>query len=89
MCLEEMTGSVIPCGYLYYGKTRRRAEVIFDDALRDRVSSIISEMYFLLENGITPPAELKKSCGSCSLVNLCVPQLSLKKTVDSYLERFV
>lgn len=89
ICLEEMTDSEIPCGYLYYGKTKRRTEVIFDDSLRERVSSIISEMYSLTDKGITPQPELKKSCESCSLVNICIPQLSSKKSVDSYLARFV
>lgn len=89
MCLEEMTNTEIPFGYLFYGKTRRRLEVVFDDDLRDEVKCMISEMYSILEKGITPKPELKKACQSCSLVNLCLPQLSSCKNVDSYIERYL
>ena len=34
MCLEEMLDAEIPCGALFYGKTRRRQDVMFDHALR-------------------------------------------------------
>lgn len=89
MCLEEMTQTEIPHGYLYYGKNKRRVEVIFDENLRECVESLISDMYYVLEHSITPMAELKKACESCSLVNICVPQLSSKPSVESYISRFV
>ena len=34
LCLEEMTGRPVPEGALFYGETRRRVEVRFDDELR-------------------------------------------------------
>ena len=34
MCLEEMLDLTIPCGALFYGTTRRRLDVAFDQALR-------------------------------------------------------
>ena len=34
ICLEEMHGIRIDCGYLFYGETRRRAEVKVDERLR-------------------------------------------------------
>src|SRR5438876_1939248 len=33
LCLEEMLRVSVPAGALFYGRTRRRAEVIFDEAL--------------------------------------------------------
>jgi CRISPR-associated exonuclease Cas4 len=90
MCLEEMYGTMIPSGYLYYGKTRHRMEVIFDEGLRERVGSLIREMYALYESGITPAAELKKQCESCSIRDLCVPIISSrKKSVDQYLDSVI
>jgi CRISPR-associated exonuclease Cas4 len=34
ICLEEMLNVEIKRGALFYGRTRRREEVIFDDELR-------------------------------------------------------
>ena len=90
MCLEEMYGVEIPKGYLYYGKTRHRTEVIFDEELREHVVSLIREMYDLYEGGNTPAAELKKQCESCSIRDLCIPTISSrKKSVDRYLDSMI
>ena len=34
ICLEEMLDAQIPAGALFYGKTRRRQDVVFDNRLR-------------------------------------------------------
>ncbi len=34
LCLEEMTGRQVPEGAIFYGGSRRRKPVVFDDALR-------------------------------------------------------
>ena len=89
MCLEEMTGCHIDAGYLFYGKTRNRVEVVFDDRLRSEVESLVSEMYRLFEEGVTPAAEYQKGCESCSLKNICVPQLSCARSVEEYVSRLL
>ncbi|HMB52207.1 MAG TPA: CRISPR-associated protein Cas4 [Thermoanaerobaculia bacterium] len=38
-CLEEMLAVPVPAGALFYGKTRRREEVAFDPALRQRTET--------------------------------------------------
>ncbi len=86
ICLEEMYRTRIERGYLYYGKTRRRTEVYFDDELRRRVAELVAGMYALYDAGITPPAVLLPHCKSCSLVDLCMPTVSSRKrSVDRYL----
>lgn len=45
MCLEEMLMTRIPKGYLYYGETRRRTEVLFTEELRQSVRSCFEEMH--------------------------------------------
>lgn len=45
MCLEEMLGCMIPEGALYYGETRRRERVRFDEALGASVTQMVSEMH--------------------------------------------
>lgn len=90
MCLEEMTGKPIPAGYLYYGKTRRRVEVVFDKNLRERVAGLVSDMYDVFASGTTPKAEPARHCESCSLKDICLPFLGTKKAgVDSYLKNAV
>ncbi|MCZ0862455.1 CRISPR-associated protein Cas4 [Methanocorpusculum vombati] len=86
MCLEEMLQTEILAGYLYYGKNRRRVEVVFDEELRERVVCLLDEMYALLQSGATPPATPGSYCVSCSLVHLCMPDMSVRrKSVESYL----
>ena len=70
ICLEEMYRTRIERGYLYYGKTRRRVEVFFDDELRNRVAELVAGMYALYDAGITPPAVLLPHCKNCSLIEL-------------------
>lgn len=89
LCLEEMLGCCIEAGYLFYGKTKNRVEVIFDDELRFEVECLIAEMYRLFDEGVTPSAVYHKGCESCSLKNICVPQLSGTRSVDEYLSRLV
>jgi len=86
ICLEEMYQTRIEFGYLYYGKTRRRAEVLLDNDLRNRVVELVAEMYALYDVGTTPPAVLLPHCKNCSLVELCMPTVSSRKrSVDRYL----
>ncbi len=86
ICLEEIYRTRVECGYLYYGKTRRRTEVILDDELRNRVAELVAGMYTLYDAGITPPAELLPHCKNCSLIDLCMPAVSSRgRPVDRYL----
>ncbi|MCQ1538354.1 CRISPR-associated protein Cas4 [Methanocalculus taiwanensis] len=86
ICLEEMYRTRIEKGYLYYGKTRRRTEVLFDDEIRRRVAELVAGMYELYDAGITPPALLLPHCKNCSLIDLCMPNVSSRRrSVDRYL----
>ena len=86
ICLEEMYRTGIECGYLYYGKTRRRTEVILDDELRNRVAELVAGMYALYDAGTTPSAVLLPHCKNCSLIDLCMPTVSSRRrSVDRYL----
>jgi len=75
LCLEEMTGRPVPEGALFYGETRRRIEVRFDDELRGLTENAAAALRALFASGRTPPAEYeKRKCGACSLLDLCRPQ---------------
>ena len=75
LCLEEMTGRSVPEGALFYGETRRRVEVRFDDDLRRLTEDAAAALRELFASGRTPAAEYeKRKCGACSLLDLCRPQ---------------
>ena len=88
MCLEEMLNVSIPEGAFFYGKTRRRADVIFDEALRSETEGTANKARQLIASGITPPPEYAKRCESCSLVGECMPKkMEKKSSVKRYLQR--
>jgi CRISPR-associated exonuclease Cas4 len=76
LCLEAMFGKPCADGALYYGKTRRRQTVAFDEALRTLTLRVISEVRTLIESGKTPSAKYDaKRCDTCSLIDDCQPKL--------------
>lgn len=78
MCLEEMLGGNIPAGAIFYGKTRRRMDIVFDAALRQRTEDAARKVHELIESGITPKAEYSKKCKLCSLLSICLPKVNSK-----------
>ena len=87
-CLEEMLGAEIPGGAIFYGKTRRRKEVDFDEKLRRKTEEAAREFHNLIRSGETPKAEYQKKCDQCSLYDLCLPKtLGRTKNVTRYLAK--
>ena len=87
MCLEEMKGNRIPAGALFYGKTRRRLDVDFDEALRQETREAARLTRELIASGITPKPVYQKRCESCSLMAECMPKtIQKKRTVESYIK---
>jgi CRISPR-associated exonuclease Cas4 len=85
ICLEETFGVTVEEGDLFYGRIRRRERVEFDQAIRNRVEELSVAMHEAFCVGITPAAEVTKACQNCSLVEICLPQLSGKRSVSRYL----
>jgi CRISPR-associated exonuclease Cas4 len=85
-CLEEMLQTPVPNGALFYGKTKHRLDVTFDDAVRMRLKQIVADLRAMLAAGKTPAAAFEKKCESCSLIDLCMPQMSEKhRSVSEYM----
>ncbi|MDD6461823.1 MAG: CRISPR-associated protein Cas4 [Bifidobacteriaceae bacterium] len=84
MCLEEMLLCSIPQGALFYHKTRRREFVELDESLRTTVCADFRQMHLLLAKGTTPSAKVTQACDDCSLRNLCLPELTKKKSAREY-----
>ena len=90
ICLEEMLNVSIPAGALFYGKTRRRLDVDFDEALRQETEAAAIKTHELIDAGITPAPVYAKRCESCSLMAECMPKtIQKKRTVESYLKRML
>lgn len=89
-CLEEMLGVEISAGALFYGATRRRADVAFDPELRRLTQDVADGVRALLDSGETPPPEFGKRCAACSLVEECQPQiLSSRRSARAWLDRAI
>ncbi|MCE8040398.1 CRISPR-associated protein Cas4 [Halomonas sp. MCCC 1A11062] len=89
LCLEEMLSLRIEEGALYYGKTRRRKTVTFDEELRTLTLRIIAETRALFDSNRTPSATYEpKRCDHCSLIDACQPQVMGKqRSAGRWLER--
>ncbi len=87
MCLEEMLVCTVPKGFLYYGETKRRIEVLFEDELRKKVTGTFEKMHQMMKRNYTPKGKITKACKSCSLAEQCLPKLNKKNSVDDYIKR--
>lgn len=86
MCLEEMLCCSIPFGYIYYGETKHRERVEFTEDLREKVKKLLVEMHKYFIDGYTPKVKKHTGCRNCSLNDICLPQLSMKRNVSEYMK---
>jgi CRISPR-associated exonuclease Cas4 len=90
LCLEEMLSVAIPAGAIFYGRTRRRLDVSFDDSLRKETEEAAKKAHDLIASGVTPPPVYEKRCESCSLMGHCLPKtIQKRRSVKTYLARIV
>ena len=87
ICLEEMYGIHIPEAALFYHDTRHREVVQIDKQLRQLTYELSEAMHRTFESGFTPKAEEKRGCRSCSLIDICAPELTKKTSVAYYLKK--
>lgn len=87
MCLEEMLVCTVSKGFLYYGETKRRVLVEFDEGLRQKVRDSFELMHQLYNKNHTPKVKVTKACKACSLAELCLPKLNKKISVVDYLNK--
>ncbi|MEZ0396396.1 MAG: CRISPR-associated protein Cas4 [Anaerolineales bacterium] len=75
LCLAERSGAVVPKGYIFYFGSRRREEVEFTPALRQRtVQSIARAHELVAAQRLPPPLENYNKCRDCSLEPVCLPR---------------
>lgn len=86
ICLEEMLSVAIPEGALFYGQTKHRLDVVFDEALRRETEETARRAHDLVASGRTPPPIYEKRCESCSLMAECLPKtMQRQRSVNDYL----
>jgi len=86
ICLEEMLGIEVHSGALFYGKTRRRQDVVFDGELREETEDAAKRFHELVNSRITPKPDYSPKCDSCSMYDLCMPKTVEKtKSISKYL----
>lgn len=85
LCLEEWLDKEIAFGEVFYFGSRRRRDVPFDPALRQRTAQIIERAFALSEKAtLPPPVEPWSKCKHCSLEPLCLPrETRLLMTLDT------
>lgn len=90
LCLEEMLCVQIPAGAIFYGKTRHRLDVVFDESLRKETEEAVIKAHEFIRAGKTPKPEYSKKCKSCSLVSVCMPEtFEHRLSVAKYLREAV
>jgi CRISPR-associated exonuclease Cas4 len=90
ICLEEMLGTAVPAGALFYGQTRHRLDVTFNAGIRDNVAQTARAAHELIAAGVTPKPVYAKRCDNCSLVATCLPKaMGKKRSVKNYLTRIL
>lgn len=75
LCLEEMHNTPIPAGDLYYGTTKHRTKVEFDETLRELTLNTIKELRDMILSQRTPAADFSPRCEKCSLIDHCLPKV--------------
>jgi CRISPR-associated exonuclease Cas4 len=85
VCLEEMFGCKVPHGFLFYGETRKKERVELGQDIRERLQGVLSDMHRCFEAELFDASPPKGSCRSCSLKNLCVPELLKIEPASSYI----
>jgi CRISPR-associated exonuclease Cas4 len=75
LCLEEMLNVAVPRGAIYYGATRKRHEVIFDQELRVRTLELVLSIRAMLIAQQLPVAPNDARCPNCSLLHACLPDV--------------
>lgn len=87
LCLEEMLNFRIELGALFYGKTRRRQNVTFDEELRAETEQMAKNLHELFNQRKTPKPVFDKRCPQCSFASYCLPEkLDGRKSGSQYLE---
>ena len=86
ICLEEMYHIHIDYGALYYHEVRRRDLIHIDTTLRETTASCARQMHEIYDTQQLPFPVYESHCKSCSLKDICLPEVGNKQKASSYLK---
>jgi len=75
LCLEEMLGTTIAAGAVFYHGSQHRREVPFTPALRAATVEAVAAIRALARAGCMPSPVRDARCTHCSLLDVCQPEL--------------
>jgi CRISPR-associated exonuclease Cas4 len=76
----------VPEGAIFYGEPRRREVVVLDSDLRGQVEAVASQVRSIMTDRKMPPPKPGPHCRSCSLQEICRPQLASGASAVSWIE---
>lgn len=83
LCLEEMFGTRIPEGALFFISSHRRVPIVLDESLRTRTKELAAALWEIRHGLTVPAAQYSAKCRRCSLRELCMPRV--KTSAQKYL----
>lgn len=87
LCLEEMLNIKIPSGALFYGKTRHRFDVEFNEALCNETKDTVIRLHAFIGAGKTPKPVYAAKCDTCSFFDMCMPKtIGRNFSIEKYLQ---
>jgi len=88
LCLEEMYGLPVPAGAIYEAGAHARREVVLGDELRGLCRRTIVQVRRLLARAeLPPPTDQPQRCRSCSLLDICLPEVVRDRALIESLQR--
>lgn len=81
ICLEEMLGTPVRAGAIYYAGSRRRRPVVFTPDDYRVVETSVAGIRSMLESERLPNAVNDARCPNCSLVDACTPGIASRPAV--------
>ncbi len=86
MSLEDMLNIELTEASIFYHEIRRRVPCSFTTEDKQRLIEMAEEMHQLYERGYTPRPKSSKKCLSCSLKNICIPELDNAPPASAYIK---
>ena len=73
ICLEAMTGKLVPSGAIYHATSRHRREVVVTAFLRNEVEHTVATVRAAMATDRLPPSLNDSRCRECSMRDICQP----------------
>lgn len=89
ICLEEMYGTKISYGALFYNAVKHREMIAITEKLRNLTRECANQMHDMFEKGIVPKAHRTHRCNNCSMADICLPKINDCLGAGIYLKKYL